>query len=37
MRNYFMAVDHVFKILDPNSWNPFLPPKSSGYPADLIL
>jgi len=26
MRNYFMAVDHVFKILDPNCWNSFLPP-----------
>ncbi len=27
MCNYFMAVDHVFKILDPNCWNSFLPPK----------
>ena len=37
MRNYFMAVDHVFKILAPNCWNPFFPPWYSRYPVDLIL
>jgi len=37
MRNYFMAVNHVFKILDPNCWNPFLPPSYLRYLIDLIL
>jgi hypothetical protein len=37
MRNYFMAVDNVFKILASNCWNSFLPPWYSRYPIDLIL
>jgi len=37
MRNYFMAVGHVFKIFDLNCCNYFLPPWYSLYPIDLIL
>ena len=37
MRNYFMAVASVFKILDTNFWNAFLDPLYSPYPIELTI